>query len=96
MQIGKLYYYKKTPRSKAKLILVTAGVYEVDRRVSNFWSFVEVYEDGTIGEKSAGDYNNVIGKFVEVDSSKYSLHIEMSEELIEEMSPDNNLGESRY
>ena len=56
MEIGKLYLYK------GKLVYITDGVYESGGRISNFWGFRYVNEDGTFG-KMGGDYDNSDDKF---------------------------------
>jgi len=57
MEIGKLYTYN------GKLVYITDGDYQIDGRISNFWNFRYVKEDGTFSKKG-GDYDNEGGKFV--------------------------------
>ena len=79
MELGKLYYYKKTEKSKSKLVLITSGQYLVDGRVSNFWNFAYI-KDGNVSASFSGDYDNENWKFKKVPDKLYTLKVIMSEE----------------
>lgn len=81
MKPMELYIYKKTPKSKPKLVLITDGSFEVRGRISNFWSFRTVKEDGTLSETKGGDYDNETWKFVPVKESDYDVTVQISAKL---------------
>lgn len=61
MITGKVYLYKGRP------VLVTDGQVLIDGKVSNFWVFFEINEDGSLGKRCC-DYNN--GDFVPTNDYK--------------------------
>jgi len=70
MEIGKLYMYKETPSSNPVPVIITSGDYEINGRISNFWSFNYIGKDGSITRRKGGDYDNQKGKFVAIRGYK--------------------------
>jgi hypothetical protein len=64
LTIGKLYLYRKTQYSRARLVLITDGCYTdpIYGRISNFWDFTYITKNGFLGKKGH-DYNNESWKF---------------------------------
>lgn len=70
MEIGKLYMYKETPTSKPVPVIITSGDYEINGRISNFWSFKYIDKKWEVTKRKGGDYDNVEGKFVAIRGYK--------------------------
>lgn len=74
MSIGKVYLYKGRP------VYVTGGQYESNGRISNYWSFLYINEDGSLGEEG-GDYG-ALGPMLD---AKVNINVEIKESAKPEM-----------
>jgi hypothetical protein len=58
-----------------EIIHITGGSYMGNHGVSNYWHFRKVKPDRTLSKKERGDYDNVAGKFMEIEGVETRLII---------------------